>query len=221
MDEIAETLKRTPGIRPEDIVVSNDPDEVARLYYGVYYRRTNQKTGKRSIPRKLRKDLKLIKQLGTPSGKYFFLMARTVRLPMPDAGNPAWALEKVNAAYSLQVAVFEPTEDFWNVKEAAAEYCKLLREKGYEAYYHHGSGGSVVTVGAFGEGAVRRDARGFTSYSPEVLALQQEELLRYNLLNGSIYRVTTDKGKKVRVKSRLVGIPTGRDYDPWETTSPY
>jgi hypothetical protein len=220
VQQFAETLKRTPGIQPDDVVVLDDAEGVTRLYYGVYYRRTDPKTGKRSIPERLRKDLELIKQLGSPSGKYFFLMARTVRVPTPNVGNPDWALSRVDATYSLQVAVFEPTDEFWDFKLAAAEYCKFLRDKGYEAYYHHGRGCSVVTVGTFGEDGVRKGSDGRPYYSPDVVALQQDELLKYNRLNGAIYRVKTDEGTSVRVRSRLVKIPSSQDADPWEAHRP-
>jgi hypothetical protein len=219
--EIAETLERTPGIRSDEVVLLDDPDGVSRLYYGVYYRRTDPETGKRAIPERLRKDMELIKQLGTPQGKYYFLTARTVRVPTPDVGDPDWVLSRVNAAYSLQVAVFEPTDEFWEFKLAAAEYCKFLREKGYEAYYHHGAGCSVVTVGAFGEEAVRRDAQGLNFYAPEIMALRQDELLKYNRLNGSIYSIKTAEGHSERVKSRLVRIPSDEQFDPWEVKQPY
>lgn len=221
MEQIAETLKRTPGIRPDEVVLLDDPDGLAQLYYGVYYRRTDRQTRQRSTPKRLRRDMELIKQLGDPSRKYYFLMARTVRVPTPDVGNPDWALLKVNAAYSLQVAVFEPTDDFWDFKLAAAEYCKFMREKGYEAYYYHGSGCSVVAVGAFGEDAVRRGPDRRTYYSPEVVALQQDELLKYNRLNGAIYRIKTGDDTSVRVTSRLVRIPSSRDADPWEVKQPF
>jgi len=200
MEQIAETLKRTPGVRPNEVVLLDDPDGIARLYYGVYYRRTDPQTRRRSTPKRLRADMELIKQLGDPSRKYYFLMARTVRVPTPDVGNP---------------------DEFWDFKLAAAEYCKFMREKGYEAYYHHGSGCSVVTVGAFGEDAVRKGPKGRTYYSPQVIALQQDELLKYNRLNGAIYRIKTGDDTSVRVTSRLVKIPSSRDADPWEVKQPF
>ena len=83
---------------------------------------------------------------------------------------------------------FEPTDSFWEQKKAAAEYCSWLRKKGYEAYYHHGPGCSIVTVGIFDESAVEQTRPGMGFYSEEVRALQQDELLKYNLVNGAIIR---------------------------------
>lgn len=139
-----------------------------------------------------------------------FLRAMPIRMPTPDVGNPGWALGNVPATYSLQVAVFEPSGDFWEYKQAAADYCAMLRDKGFEAYYHHGDASSEVTVGAFGPDAVTtkwEGGRWATYYSPAVLALQRNDLLKYNRLNGGIYRVKSGAGPSIAVPSRVVEIP--------------
>ncbi len=207
VEQFAETLRRTPGIRSSDVFVRDESDGYARLYYGTYYRRTDPKTGRRSMPPGLREDLDLIKQLGGPSGERYFLRALAVRLPTPDAGRPEWRLVNAPGVYSLQVAVFEPTDDFWEHKRAAADFCEFLREKGYEAYYHHSNALSEVTVGSFGPEAVVTRADGLTAYGEEVLRLQQNELLKYNLLNGGIRYVRDGRGGRAAVPSRLVEIP--------------
>jgi len=206
-EQVAETLRRTPDIRPKDVFVRDESDGYARLYYGRYYRRTDPKTGKRPVPAAMRKDLDLLKQLVDSSGRPYFLRALPVREPTPDVGNPDWALSRARGVYTLQVAAFEPTDDFVEYKQAAAEFCALLREKGYEAYYRHSSAGSVVTVGVFGSDAVVTAADGRTYYSPQVLALQREELLKYNLVNGGIYKVRNADGVFIPMPSRLVRIP--------------
>jgi len=216
IERIAETLKHTPGIKAEEVFVEYDPDGFARLYHGVYYRRTDPKTGKRSISKRLRKDLELIKQLGTGQGEYYFMKAMISRLPMPDVGNPDWALSNAPGVYTLQVGVFEPTDVFWEYKRAAAQFCELLREEGYEAFYHHASASSMVTVGSFGPEAVQTSGDGRSVYTREVTDLQrQDELLRYNRLNGAIYKVKSDEGVMVPVPSRLVIIPKSEDAGPW------
>jgi hypothetical protein len=184
----------------------NDSDGFARLYYGTYYRQLERKSGKHTTPPALTEDLALVKQLGDPSGQRYFFTAIPVRMPQPDVGDPAWNLANVNAKYSLQVGAFEPTDDFWEYKQAAVEYVKLLRDKGYEAYYHHTPQASVVTVGAFGPEALVVDSQGITNYSPEVQRLQKEELLKHNLLNGRIYYVI-EGGQKIPVPSSVVKVP--------------
>ena len=208
IEQIAETLRNTSGIKAGEVFTTDDRDGFARLYYGTYHRRTDPDTGKRSLPTRLRRDLRLIKELGTGPGEYYFMKAMVVRMPTPDVGNPAWDLANLDGVYTLQVGVFEPTDEFFEYKQAAAEFCALLRRKGYEAYYYHTNASSTVTVGSFGAEAVIPNPRGLPSYSAEVLALQQQdELLKYNLLNGQIYRARTDEGAMVRVPSRLVRIP--------------
>ncbi len=213
MEQIAETLRQTPGVRAGDVYLRDDRDGAVRLYYGTYYRRTDPKTGKRDTPKQLRDDLTLIRQLGSGPGQYFFLRALAVRAPTPDVGPPEWSLARATGKYTLQVGIFEPTDEFWEFKQAAAEYCRLLREKGYEAYYHHTDAASMVTVGSFGDEALVPQESGVPRYSARVVALQQsDELLKYNLLNGAIYKgqvyaSPTEKGERVPVPSRLVVIP--------------
>lgn len=213
MEQIAETLRQTPGVRAKDVYLRDDRDGVVRLYYGTYFRRTDAKTGKRDTPKQLRDDLLLIRQLGSGPGQYFFLRALTVRAPTPDVGPPEWNLLRATGRYTLQVGIFEPTDEFWEFKQAALEYCKLLRDKGYEAYYYHTDAASMVTVGSFGDDALVPHESGVPRYSARVIALQQsDELLKYNLLNGAIYKgqvyaSPTEKGERVPVSSRLVLIP--------------
>lgn len=219
--QIAGALKQTPGIRSQDVLINNDPDGFSRLYYGTYYRRTERKTRKQSVPAELQRNLDTIRQLGA-SDIYYFRNARIVRRPMPDVGNPQWMLVRAAGVYTLQVAAYEPTDEFWEHKQAAAEHCAFLREKGYEAYYHHGPGLSMVTVGSFGKDAVITTAvqeGGQTvyreQYGRDVLALQNDELLKYNLVNGAIVRVRTQGGQSVRVPSRLVHIPRPTEPQSW------
>lgn len=206
IERVADSLRRTPDIRSKDVAIWNESDGFARLYYGTYLRKNNRKTRKWSTPRRMRQDLNLIRQLGSESGTRFFLQAMPVLKPLPDVGNPKWKLANVRAMYTLQVAVFEPTSTLRDYKQAAADFCAYLHTKGYEAYYHHASASSMVTVGAFGPDAISRKADGRTYYAREVLALQRDELLKHNLVNGAIIRVKTAQGD-VPVASALVEIP--------------
>lgn len=188
MQQIADALKNTKGIKAAEVRLETESDGYIRLYYGTYFRKTDPKNGKRDIPKKLREDLDLIRELGVGPGQNVFIRARMVPMPIPDVGNPEWALTTAKGIYTLQIASFEPTDDFWDYKAAAAEFCEYLRGKGYEAYYHHAAGGSVVTVGAFGSDAIIEQTMGPPRYSQEIVALQEDELLKHNLLNGGIVK---------------------------------
>lgn len=212
----AETLKNTPGIRADEVFVEEGVGH-ARLYYGTYSWPEAKKGGRTPMPEEMRSDLALLKQFGDPATGKYFLRAMPVRMPTPDVGNPEWALSRANGLYTLQVGVFEPAGDFAEYKEAASEFCKLLREKGYEAYYHHTDAASMVTVGAFGKDAIIEPPAGAKGpgpgsvpipvYHPRIIAMQKEELLKYNLLNGGIQYVRKTDGSRVPVFSRLVEIP--------------
>lgn len=218
IETIARTLRETRGISRDEVVVSHDEDGTSRLYHGRYLRRMEGKTRKRSIPKRMASDLKLIKELGAGPGQYLFIGATMVPYPIPDVGNPDWALASVDAAatYSLQVAVFEPTDEMWDFKCTAARYCEMLRDRGFEAYYHHSRASSVVTVGLFGEEAVINQPQGLPRYSHAVRALQrQDELMRYNRLNGAAYRARDDAGQMSLVPSRLVHIPRSEEGSSW------
>lgn len=213
IEQIAETLRNTPGIRADEVFVTEESDGFVRLYYGRYRRRTDRRIGKRSLPPQMQADLDLLRQLGDDAGRRYFASALPARVPLPDVGNPAWVLADVPATYSLHVAVFEPTDSFWDFKRAAAEYCQELRGRGYEAYYHHTEACSMVTVGSFGRNAVRRGADGRTYYSQDVLSLQQKGLFKYNIVNGGIIRVRDNDGVMLRVPSSLVKIPRSAESD--------
>ena len=228
IEQLADTLRRTPGIRAKDVFAQQDSDGVFRLYYGTYYRSTDPETGRRSIPPQLRDDLVLIKELTASQNQHIFIHAMKVPMPTPDVGDPAWALQNVRAMYTLQVAVFEPNDEFLEYKQAAATYCKYLRDQGFEAYYYHTPASSMVTVGSFGpeaiikrEEKVRLPATGETGtvvntyYSDEVVALQQHELLKYNLVNGAKVRERVGNRLGTPVASQLVQIPRPEEQHPW------
>ena len=218
VSDMADSLRRTPGIRPDEVHYLRGTDGSVCLYYGTYHRRANPETGKRTMPRQLVRDLELIKSLGSGDRQYFFRQAMIMRQPFPNVGNPAWDLADAVGRYTLQVAVFEPTDDVPNYKQAAAEYCAELRRQGLPAYYHHGSACSMVTVGLFGEHAILRRG-GQPTYSAEVLALQRNPLCQYNLLNGSPYRPIVGGQALAPVPSQLVLLP-GQEPEKgeWDAT---
>jgi len=214
-ESVAESLKATPGVRGEAVFVRDGPDEVARIYYGDYDRPIDSDTERREIPPDLRKDIDYIKGLGTEDGRRLFLGAMSVRTPQRDVGDPAWDLRRADGVYTLQVAAFEPTDSFRQYKQAAADYCALLRGQGHEAYYYHDRSSSIVTVGLFGEDAVVIGADGRSYYSQAVRELQQHDALEHNLVNGHIYKVRADDGSFVAMPSRLVQLPEESESSPW------
>lgn len=224
----AAQLKKIAGIRPKNVYYEQGSDGYWRLYYGTYYRRSRTDGGL-ELPEDLKGDLAMIRAVRSTEGQGLFLYAMKVPKPQPCDERPEWLLSRVDAKYSLQVAVFLPSDELQNHKQAAVDYCTFLREKGLEAYYHHSSASSAVTVGAFGKEAVRSGVREFpkvgergpgreyvSEYGPQVEALRRkDELLQYNLVNGQIHRVQPldQRGrpvagsKPIAMGSMLVEIP--------------
>ncbi len=214
VNQVAETLRRSPSINERKVIVRHDMDGFSRLYYGTYQRHTDPKTGKRSTSREMDADLRMIRGFGTPDGRYMFQQPLRVRLPLPDVGNPDWALVRAHGVYTLQVAAFEPTDDFLEHKQAAAQYCALLRERGHEAYFHHAKACSMVTVGAFGPEAIYTDNSGRSRFSAQVRALQRHEDLRYHLTNGALFHPIVDGKPAAPVLSQLMQIPNREPVAP-------
>ncbi|UCG15928.1 MAG: hypothetical protein JSV19_11605 [Phycisphaerales bacterium] len=210
-EALADELRQVEGIRPRGVEIVHGR-RASQVLYGTYYRRIDRDTGKLLIPDELRDDLQRI-QLGR------FIGARAISSPATDVGEPTWDLEKAEGTYTLLVAVFENTVDFYDRKAAAAAYAKELRGKGYEAYYNHGPRSSEVTVGTFGPDALvqreRRELAGralIADYSAEVKQLQREENFRYQLRNMRLVKPEGSDGQQF-LASRLVRIrPEG---EPW------
>jgi hypothetical protein len=82
----------------------------------------------------------------------------------------------------------------------------------------------MVTVGSFGREAIVEPTRdkkaavpgavAIPTYHPKIIAMQQQELLKYNLLNGGILYVRKPDGTRVPVMSRLVEIPHSQEPAP-------
>ena len=210
-EALADELRQIQGIQPRRVEIVHSRRS-SQVLYGTYYRRIDADTGKLLIPDELRDDLQRI-QLGR------FIGARAISSPATDVGEPAWNLEKAEGTYTLLVAVFENTVDFYDRKAAAAAYAKELRQKGYEAYYSHGSRSSEVTVGTFGPDALvqreRREGAGralVADYSAEVKQLQRKENFRYQLRNMRLIKPEGSDGQQF-LASQLVRIRP--EDEPW------
>lgn len=217
---LASILADTPGVTRDRIEVTHGLDGVSRIYHGRYRVRHDPQTGRRSFPPELGNDLTLVKNLHDALGRRLFIFAMRVRRPPPDVGKPEWVLVRAPGVYTLQVASFVPAEGFTDYKQAAAEYCAALRSEGHESYFLHGEQCSIVTVGSFGADALmekeialrggggRVTGRTYqTDYSPEVLALQQNELFRYNYVNGARVHARFGSERTGAQPSQLVRIP--------------
>jgi hypothetical protein len=206
-----QALKKVKGLDPKLVQVFHREDSSA-IYYGRYKRRYDAAARKESFRPDPLKDLNLIRQLSlTVEDRpvWPFALAVLDTSPTVPSGNPAWDLNNVKGYWSLQIGVFYNEGEMRERRRAAEEYCKILRERGEAAYYHHGAVNSSVCVGVFPKEAIVEFQRedpltGVVSSTskivdPRMLALQKKYPV--NLHNGhKVYEIIHDRdtGQKER-----------------------
>lgn len=220
-DRVAETLRRVEGLRPELVRVLHAERE-STVYYGRYSR--VQRGAREAFEPDPRGDLELIRRLSLPARRgrdgqayeWPFLRATVESLPRPQSVHPQWDLERQTDGYwSWHVGVFYNEGEMRQRRAAAEEYCRILREQGEEAYFHHGAARSSVCIGLFPKEAIQNveHVNPFTGeksavnriVDPRMLALQQKYPM--NLENGRpMHEIVRDPATGA-VKER-VPVPT-------------
>lgn len=86
-----------------------------------------------------------------------FRQARLVALPGAEVGPPQWRLLGAKGTYTVVVGLYYEVagKKPFGRRRTAVDQCKVLRKAGHEAYYHHSPVRSYVTVGTFGEEALK------------------------------------------------------------------
>lgn len=130
---------------------------------------------------------------------------------IPIDSNPRFATSEFDlrnhmGKYSLQIGFYdEEAKDF---EKAAEDAVKALREDGVEAFFHHGTRMSIVTVGLFTQADFAfRDQPGggrILAYGPRIIELQKE--FPHNLGNGRTVVVTTRSGRTNTLPSFIVHV---------------
>ncbi|HKQ49362.1 MAG TPA: hypothetical protein VJZ71_14925 [Phycisphaerae bacterium] len=227
-DNMARLLKKRRELRADDVWVQNEADR-SRIFYGQYplkYVEARTDTDDHAqgdviieLNEEIRRDLDFIRKLAL-GDKYPFFSARPTVMPTEHVGPPEWDLQSARGVYTLNIGVTYNTETLHNYKEAAVEWVRDLRNRGYDAYYYHDPDRplSSICVGTFGEDALVDDGQGKKRMSPAVIELRNKEEFKYNLENGHIiYRsAVNEAGQKGRIPnwSFLVRIPrTGESSD--------
>lgn len=221
--EYADALRKVAGLRPELVQVFHEQDESV-VYYGRYRQVYDPRSNKESFRPDHLRDLNLIRHLSLemPDGAggrrvvWPFALATMDVLPTGRGEHPEWELSRAPGYYSLQVAVFYNTGQMRRRKYAAEQYCKLLREQGEEAYYHHGTVNSSVCIGAFPREAIQT----FQETDPltgivrvrskivdeRMLALQRK--YPHNLHNGAVfYEVVRDPRTGAKYRDAHTSFP--------------
>lgn len=212
-----DSLKKASGIKNSNIFTIERDNETV-VCYGRYTRTFENRSGKEIYKPDPQPDIQKIRNLsvdvmrdGVKAADWPFRLAALVELPPPPSKHPEWELKVAKGYWSLQVGVFYNTPDMQSRRFAAEEYCRLLRERGEEAYYDHGAVHSCVFVGAFPKEAIQTFSRknpltGVQEVSSRIvdekmLALQRKKEFQYNTENGMImYDISQDPktGEKKR-----------------------
>lgn len=215
-ERTAEALGKTFGVDAKEVFTRHDETR-SRLYYGKYWRTGDKRSGQFDRPRKMLRDVKLIKDLAVDGNRYF-VESRLMPYPTADVGNPEWQLRRNPGFYTLRIAIFFPEPGFEDFKQAAADYCEELRKLGHEAYYRHGDFTSEVFVGSLSRDAlIQRRISGVMAAvpGPEAVALQRNPLFRYELHNGKTL-APKGGGQQLARASRVVPVHDDSQDDEFE-----
>lgn len=211
-----ELLKQVKELDPRLVQVIHD-ESSSTLYYGRYRRNWDPATGKATYEPDHHKDLQLIQTLAfSDSSVWPFKLASMEALPVGGAEKPEWDLRNAKGVWSLQVAVFYNSEQMNSRKQAALEYCKILREQGFDAYYHHGTANSSVTIGAFPREAIQeirqdlgidpatgRPVTGVQSKIVDARMLDLQRQFPHNTENGHVFYEIIRDPQTNEVKQRI------------------
>ncbi|MDP6636614.1 MAG: hypothetical protein QGG42_17080 [Phycisphaerae bacterium] len=105
-----------------------------------------------------------------------FPFPKVVLRPGKEVGIPKYNLLNVSEGHwTVLVAIYvdDASQGFVGRERQkhALEYCDFLRKQGFEAYYHHVTGRSQITVGAFPENAVVVETK--PSLKPDMVIAKQ------------------------------------------------
>ena len=162
------------------------------------------------------KYLKQAKDFRSAADMKPFGQAMTVPMPGKPIGPPEWNIENVKCHYTVLIATFNDTDKAIGRKKAAVETCRWLRDRNWDAYYHHGLTHSGVMIGRFDPSVAKMiqkpgHAPEMMVISPKVKAVQKE--FPQLAVNGAQELKTfkdskTGKVYKVPVRSRLIHHPS-------------
>lgn len=198
-EQIAESLKSVPDLDADKLQVIHDGDG-GQIYYGSYERYWDPATEAWQFEPDPHPDLALIQSLTYDGRTRPFQTAMLQEEAGSVGGDPEWEASRADGHWALQVAVFYNTETFQQRRQAAVQYCEILRERGLEAYYHHGTQMSTVVLGAFPEDAMQT-VQGERQVAPGRRLSRSEAVIVHPRLKAlrEQFPHTLENGHRVRV----------------------
>ncbi len=209
----AAALKKVAGLKPKLVQIISDADGTS-VYYGRYRRIYGTDANDEPYRPDPRTDLETIRGLMMQldgQNVWPFMLASMEMLPTFQSEHPEWNLKDATGYWALHVGVFYNTETLRSRRSAAEEYCRVLRNQGEEAYFHHGDVNSSVYVGTYPRGAVR-EARHENPFAGTVEVTRQivskplqeaQKRFPFSLHNGhKFYEIIRDRHTG-KVRERL------------------
>lgn len=231
-----DALRKVKGLKA-DLVQVIDSEGTSVVYYGHY--KQVYEGGRESFKPDPKSDLDLIRPLsfmspngdGTATPVWPFYLASIETLPTASSVPGEWNLLKARGYWSLQVGVFYNQGEMRQRRYAAEQYCKLLRDQGQEAYFHHATERSAVFVGAYPREAIveTRRANPLTGASEFSMKIVDEKMLDaqrknpYNVENGAVmYDVEVDPktGEKTKTPHPSFAVEIPHDQAPAAPPAP-
>lgn len=183
IDQLADALRQDRRLDGQAVRTMHG-DDASAVYCGMF--KPKMRDGNVHFEDADRAYVQYIRSLAV-GASHPFLEARLVPAPTDDVGPPQWNVRNCPEPYTLHIADFYNTVNFNQRKESAVQYCRLLREKGYEAYYWHGHRRSFVCVGALRRGReflIRPDGIILSPKLQELIDGDTEFQMKYQTVNG-------------------------------------
>lgn len=187
------------------------------IYYGTYRRVASKQTGRLVFPKQFQHDIELIRSLSYGRVTPFFRATPEMIGGQGSGTHSQYHISKAKEPLTLLIARFYNTAGYDQRIEAAEQYCSILRQEGYPAYYEHQDVRSFVYVGDFKltdryrpEATDRHGTTrtGMWRLGPNVESLiaRNPDEFRYVTDNGHLIRRVGPDGRKTAEESYLVKV---------------
>jgi hypothetical protein len=204
---MADMLRQVRQLRARDVSVETTSTG-SSIYYGTYRREPSKQTGRLVFPEEFQQDIELIRSLSYGRMTPFFRAAPEMIGGDVGGENRQWHISNATGPLTLLVARFYNTANFAQRIEVAEQYCQLLREEGFPAYFEHQDVRSFVYVGDFEMSDRIRVPGGMWRLGPNVEAMiaRKPKEFRHITDNGHLIRRIGPDGRKIAESSYLVEV---------------
>jgi len=214
--KMAAMLGQVQGLRANKVKVETTVSG-STLSYGKYTKIASKETGQLVFPPEFQQDIEMIRSLTyqpTQSRPFLAAHPKLIVDETTVSSHAVWEVSNAVGTYGLQLAVFYNTPTFSERRKTAEEYVRLLRERGFAAYFYHEPVKSFVFVGDFNESDLVDTPNGW-QYGPRVqqLVAQNKDEFQYFTENGHVRKYQAPDGTMVAPHTQLVRLPARKPSD--------